>query len=200
MMFGLTRIAICALFLCADHTVRSLDDTSRVFHDVASADEGSNEPIIGDSMIRAGGASWDYDTGFDNTFNNRYNGKCLGFSDANATAELTDCTDSGAHFAIEKLFASYWKIRWSKYKCVGVTKKKKGRTLSLMDCGEDEDEKIVWVLPDVDEYGGILLANDNDYCVRSTKLSKKCSKKKSEFLHEQIDHADDDNIHIEEIA
>mmetsp|Transcript_45319 Transcript_45319/g.88590 ORF Transcript_45319/g.88590 Transcript_45319/m.88590 type:complete len:197 (+) Transcript_45319:107-697(+) len=196
MMFGLTRIAICALFLCADHTVRGLDETSPVFHDVASADEGSNEPIIGDSM-KTSLEAWNWDT----RFYNKYYKKCLGFNGPYGEAEWMNCDDIDAHFGVEKLRKSYWKIRWNVDECVGVTKKKKGRTLSLMDCDEDK-KKIVWVLPDVDEYGSILLSYDSDYCVRGTKLSKNCfrSNKKSSFKHIRIEDLEESNIHIKEIA
>jgi len=177
MMFHLNKIAICGLFFHADHNVRGLDNSSPAFNDVVSAEQRSHELIQGDSRKMYEHDDWRESWNYDTYFYNKFHEKCLSFDEYN-DSKLIDCDDEDSHFAIEKLRSSLrnkgvWKIRHNDDECVGVNQIRKGQQLALFDCDEDND-KILWILGEPDDYDQIRPALNDDLCVRNANLSEKC--------------------------
>merc|ERR1719469_46758 len=180
-MFHLNKIAICGLFFHADHNVRGLDNSSPAFNDVVSAEQRSHDMIKGDSRKLYENDDWRENWNYDTYFYNKYHDECLSFDEYNDSytyGELNDCDDEESHFAIEKLRSSLtkhgvWKIRHNDDECVGVNQIRKGQQLALFDCDEDND-KILWILGERDDYDQIRPALNDDLCVRNARLSEEC--------------------------
>jgi len=207
-MFRLNKIAIIGLFFHADHNVRGLDNSSPVFNDVVSAEQRSHVLIQEDSRKMYENDDWREGWNYDVYFYNNFHEKCLGFDEYNDSytyGELIDCDDEESHFSIEKLRSDLrrsgvWKIRHNDDECVGVDRIKHGQELALYDCDDEDNEKLLWILGEVDEYDQIRPALNDDLCIRNAKLSDRCggNDEKNLFKNKRIQTASSDYYYEED--